>query len=189
MNISLADKVNSACSEYLLKKKMGSKAVLKCGFRYPITICRPDGSIQAEWDLFNLMPAAARVYMMTSSLAAAAQFSSFYIGAYGNARTPQDTDTSADLPGYGEITTFSEGSRVLWDKGNIQGTMYDSSASPAVLTATVANTVVRGVFMSTSVTFGSVSGVLMSAVLAPTPETIQPGSTLRIPASILLESA
>lgn len=189
MSISLADKMNSACSEYMLKKSIEPRSRLKCGFRYPITICSPDGSIQAEWDLFNLMPDAALVYMMTSSLDAAAQFSSFYIGAYGNARTPLDTDTSADLPEYGEIITFSEGARALWDKGSIQGTMYDSSASPAVLTATEADTVVRGVFMSTSATFGSVSGVLMSAVLAPSPETIQPGSTLRIPASILLESA
>jgi hypothetical protein len=170
------------------EKACGPNSRLKCGFHYPVKIFRPDGSLQAEWDLFNLMPDAALQQIMSSSMDGAAQVSSFYIGAYANARTPLATDTSANLPDYGEITTFEEGSRQLWNKGTLQGTMYDSADNPTILTATE-ETTVQGVFMSTESTFGSTAGFLWSAVLAPSPEIIQDGSTIRVPASILLENA
>lgn len=183
---SLAAAVVAACVKY---KNKGSAhtSVMRCGFRYPVKIFRSDGTLQASWELYNLMPNAALQQILASSHGGAAQVSNFYIGAYSNERTPLATDTSSNIPEYGEITSFSEGTRQLWNKGTLQGTMYDSAANPTVLTATETVTV-RGVFMSTEPSFGSTSGFLWSAVLAPSPEIINSGSTLRIPASILLEN-
>jgi hypothetical protein len=187
--ISLAGKVMAACARYVMQRKgISASSVLTCGFNYPVKIYRPDNSLQAELNLFNLMPDAALRQILASSMDAATQVSSFYIGAYSNERVPLATDTAADIPDYGEIVSFEEGSRQLWNKGSLQGTMYDSAANPTILTATETVTV-RGVFMSTQSAFGSTAGFLWSAVLAPSPETITAGSTLRIPASILLESA
>lgn len=157
------------------------------GFNYKVEIHRPDGSIQAVWDIDNLMPDVALQHFLASAHAGAAQVSNFYIGAYANERTPLATDTALDLPDYGEIITFSEGSRQLWEKGALQGNKYDSAANPAVLTATETVTA-QGVFMATDAGFGSTGGYLWSAALAPSPETINAGSTLRIPASIALEN-
>lgn len=161
--------------------------VVRTGFKYDIEIVRPDGSIQAKWPISNLMPNAALQHFLASAHAAASQVSSFYIGAYANDRTPLLTDTGASLPEYGEIVTFSEGSRQLWNKGALQGNKYDSASNPTILTATEQVTA-TGVFMSTEPTFGSTAGYLWSAALAPSPETINAGSALRIPASITLEN-
>ncbi|NIR64042.1 MAG: hypothetical protein GWO10_09780, partial [candidate division Zixibacteria bacterium] len=106
----------------------GNASVLKCGFRYPVEIYRPDGSLQAKWDLHNLMPQSALQQVLSSSHAGASQVSNFFIGAYQNERTPLATDTAASIPDYGEITSWEEGSRQLWNKGALQGAMYDSAA-------------------------------------------------------------
>lgn len=162
-----------------------NKGKVTIGFKYPIEIVRPDGTLQAKWNITNLMPDAAIQQFMASGLDAASQVSSFYIGAYANERTPLATDTAANIPDYGEIVSWSEGTRQLWVKGSLQGNKYDSAASPTVLTATE-TVIVTGVFMSTMPTFGSTAGFLWSAALAPTPETVNAGSQLRIPASIEL---
>jgi hypothetical protein len=170
-----------------LKSTIRSGENGKVGFNYKVEIHRPDGSLQAVWNLDNLMPDAALQHFLASAHAGAAQVSNFYIGVYANERTPLSTDTALDLPDYGEIITFSEGSRQLWEKGALQGNKYDSAANPAILTATETVTA-RGVFMATVASFGSTGGYLWSAALAPSPETINAGSTLRIPASIALEN-
>lgn len=159
----------------------------KVGFHYEVEIRRPDGSLQAIWDVGNLMPDAALQQFLASAHDGASQVSNFYIGAYANERTPLATDTAANLPDYGEIVTFAEGSRQLWVKGALQGNKYDSASNPTILTATETVTA-QGVFMATDAGFGSTSGFLWSAALAPSPETINAGSTLRIPASISLEN-
>ena len=170
-----------------LSKASGPGVSLQAGFVYPVEIYRPDGTLQARWDIGNLMPDAALQHFLASAHDGAAQVTSFYIGAYENERTPLATDTSANLPEYGEIITFEEGSRQLWNKGSLQGNKYDSAANPTVLTATETVTV-RGVFMSTESTFGSTGGYLWSAALAPSPEVINAGSSLKIPASITLSN-
>lgn len=169
------------------KSRRELKGAVRAGFSYNIEIVRPDGSLQARWPITNLMPDAALQHFLASAHAGASQVSSFYIGAYANDRTPLSTDTSANLPEYGEIVTFNEGSRQLWNKGSLQGNKYDSASNPTVLTATETVTA-AGVFMSTDPTFGSTAGYLWSAALAPSPETINAGSALRIPASITLEN-
>lgn len=188
--MDLARRLLIECNKFLKKKHLRSirsGSVISCGFRYQVEFRKPDGSLQAKWDLENLMPLAARQQIMSSAHGGASQVSSFYIGVYGNNRAPLDTDTPADLPDYGEISAFDEGSRQLWNKGALIGSMYDSSANPTVLTASETVTA-YGVFMSTVSTFGSTAGYLWSVALAPTPETVSPGSTLRIPASVALES-
>lgn len=187
--IPLSLAVHTECANFVrAKKTIKSTSGGKVGFHYDITIHRPDGSIQAEWSLDNLMPDAALKQILSSSMDGAAQVTNFFIGAYANNRAPSATDTAADLPDYGEIVTFEEGARQPWNKGSLQGTMYDSADNPTILTATVTTTI-QGVFMSTSPTFGSTSGFLWSAVLAPSPETINAGSTIRIPAAISLVNA
>ena len=175
---------------YLIAVKRGlisAKSMAITGFKYDIKICYPDGSLQAEWPIENLIPDAFLQQWLASGLAGAAQVSNFYIGVYGNNRTPLSTDTSADLPGYGEISTFDEGTRQLWNKGSLLGNKYDSATDPAILTASE-TLVATGVFMSTESIFGNTGGFLVSAALAPSPETVNAGSTLRIPASITLEN-
>lgn len=187
--IPLSMAVHKECANFVRNKKtIKAASGGRIGFHYDITLCRPDGSIQAEWSLDNLMPDAALRQILSSSMDGAAQVSNFFIGAYANNRTPLATDTSADLPDYGEIITFEEGSRQPWNKGVLQGTMYDSADNPTILTATETTTI-QGVFMSTDPTFGSTAGFLWSAVLAPSPETINAGSTIRIPAAISLVNA
>jgi hypothetical protein len=173
----------SAVKRGLVRDREGARA----GFVYNVEIYRPDGTLQARWPICNLMPDAALQYWLVAGFGGGSQVSSFYIGAYGNNRTPLPTDTSANLPDYGEITTFDEGSRQLWNKGATQGTKYDSAANPTILTATQ-NLTATGVFMSTESIFLNTGGILISAALAPSPETINAGSTLRIPASITLEN-
>jgi hypothetical protein len=188
--IPLGLAVHKECADFV-RANSAIKSVSggRFGFLYDgVQFCRPDGSVQAEWSIHNLMPDAALRQIQTSAHEGAAQVVNFYIGVYANNRTPLSTDTAANIPDYGEITSFEEGSRQLWNKGTLQGTMYDSADNPAILTATATITI-QGVLMSTASAFDSTSGFLWSAALAPSPQTLDVGGMVRIPAAIALVNA
>lgn len=158
----------------------------KIGFEYHVEAVDPKtGKILWQWEKHNLIPDAARSYCLAAMFTGGVQYSAFYVGVFGNDRTPLYTDTSADLPDYGELTSFDETTRQLWTPAAETNGTLESSASPAVFTAATDLTV-RGVFLSTSSVFGSTSGVLMSAVLGPSPETLSNDAQLRVPVTMTL---
>lgn len=164
-------------------------SAMKLGFVYDLDFLDENGDCFASWPgKKNLMNDESLAYAIAAAYGGGPQFSSFYIGAYTNNRAPLSTDTSANIPEFGEITSFAEVTRQLWNRGNLIGSMYDSSDNPTILTATV-DVTISGVLMSTDITPGGVGGKLISAFLGESPELLKAGRSLSVPASIALENS
>jgi outer membrane protein assembly factor BamB len=175
----------------LMGKAAGNKHIyagdgVRIGFEYHVEAFDPvTGKVLWQWEKHNLIPDAARSYCLAAMFTGGVQYSSFYVGVFGNDRTPLYSDTSSDLPDYGELTSFDETTRQLWIPAAETNGTLESSANPAVFTA-ASDLTVRGVFLSTSSVFGSTAGVLMSAVLGPSPETLSTDAQLRVPVTMTL---
>lgn len=159
----------------------------KIGFEYVFQCYSPAGVLLWEEKAKNLIPNEGRDYMLNASLLAGAQFSSWYIGIYEGAYTPQTSDTMATLPASAtEITTaYSEAARVLLVPDALSGGLYVNDATPAEFTFTAPKTV-RGGFISSGSTKGGTTGVLLSAVLASSPRAVDTGEVLRVRAGLSL---
>ena len=162
---------------------------MKIGFKYKVQGYNPvTKKVLWEWEEENLVPDYARSSLLAAMFLSGTQYPSFYIGAYANDRAPEYDDVSADLPEYGEIESFSEGARQLWTPAAESGGTLESSATPAIFTATVDIPAVRGVFLSTISVFGSTSGLLTSAVQSASPKSLDAGEQLRIPCSFTMST-
>lgn len=156
----------------------------KIAFWYEFQHYSKDGKLISKQRFKNLIPNASRAMMMNSCLLGGVQYSNFYLGIYGTDRTPLYTDEATDLSEYGEIISeVSETERVLWTPSPLVNGALESSANPAVFTAT-ADFTARGAFLITTQPFGTNSGILISIAAASSPKSVETGETLKVPAGI-----
>lgn len=153
----------------------------RIGFKYKFECFDALGNLKWEFTQDNLIPDQGRDYLLNAGLLAGSQFSSWYIGLYEGAHAPATGDTMATfIAAATEITTaYSEATRLLLAPNTLSGGVYINATAPAVFTFTAAKTV-RGGFISSGSVKGGTTGVLLSAVLAPSPKTVGAGEQLRV---------
>lgn len=153
------------------------------GFWYEFQHWSKEGELLSSERFVNLIPDAGRDMLINAGLQGGSQHSNFYIGIYTNDRTPLYTDTAVELSEYGEISTVDETERPLWNPSPLVNGVLESSANPAVFTASAEFTA-RGAFLVTTQPFGTNSGVLLSVAAASSPKVVETGEILRVPAGI-----
>lgn len=112
------------------------------------------------------------------------QYPSLYQFLYTNPRTPLVTDTAANIPEYGELVSGVDlTSRPEWLPVR-SGFVYDSSSNKSVWTVTATEITVYGIGIVTVGAFGATTGLLLSARLLDSPETVKSEGTFKSSASI-----
>lgn len=159
----------------------------RIGFEYKFECFGADGRLKWGFTEHNIIPNEGRDYILNAALLLGPQFSNWYIGLYEGAHAPQATDTMAGFVAAAtEIATaYNEAARPALTHDALAGGVYANSASPAVFTFNAPKTV-RGGFISSGAVKGGTTGILLSAVLAPSPKDVIAGDQLRVTAGLSL---
>lgn len=162
----------------------------KAGFTYLVeVISKTTGQVLDSEVIENIMPIEGINYILSSSVKGATQISSFYLGLYENAYTPQSTDTAATFPTTaGESTAYDSATRPAFVAGAVAGGAVDNSASRAEFTFNATKSIAGGFMVSTN-TKGGASGVLLSAVRFASAKAVDDDSILRVTAGLQIVSA
>lgn len=162
----------------------------KVGFKYLFECFTAEGVLKWAFTEENLIPDVGRDYLLNAGLNGGAQLSSWFIGLYSGNYTPVGGDTAATFPANAtEITTAYTGTRHAIVPDALLGGVWVNAVSPAIFDFIDATTTVRGGFISSIATKGGTTGVLLSAVLAPSPKTVLAGESLKVTAGISLITA
>lgn len=153
-------------------------------FKYRLEFHQPNGECKVV-NSGNLLTDQGLQYLGGgTSFEGSPQYTDFFIFLFTNPRVPVVTDTMANLSEYGELVTGIDlTSRPRWDWVKSQF-LYDSSADPAVWTVTASSVTVYGIGLTTMSAFGSTGGLLISATMLDSPETVKTNGFIRSPASI-----
>lgn len=160
----------------------------RIGFEYLFECFSKEGDLLWAQRARNLIPDEGRDYILNAALLLGAQMGTWYCALYEGSYAPQAGDTMATFPAAGvanEIVAYSEAARPVLVPDALSGGLFVNAASPAVFTFTADKTV-RGGFITSGSVKGGVTGVLLSAVLAPSPKTVAAGDQLRVTAGLSL---
>jgi hypothetical protein len=162
------------------------------GFVYVIEHLDKNGQVLSSERVENIIPDPGRDYIMNASLLNGAQYSTWYIGVYTQARVPERLDTLATLLADGveeETYDVTAGARPTLVNDPLSDGLFSNVGNPAELDFNTSGATVRGGFITSGLTRGTTTGLLLSAVLFPTPKTLAIGETLRVKAGIQLVTA
>jgi len=153
----------------------------KVGFTYTVEHLGADGRIISTDTFKNLMPNPGIDAMLNAFFHAGPAYSAWYLGAYGANRVPLATDTMTTLLAdcvEDTVYTGVGGARQSVTLSSASSGVMTNTASPNIL-AFPSSSTVRGLFLTTNVTRGSNSGLLVSAALLPTVKTPAAGEELK----------
>jgi len=163
----------------------------KVGFVYTPTHVGEDGKIISQQEMHNLMPGDMITYMLNAALRGGSQYSTYYLSLYENNYTPLPGDTMTTfMAACGEntgYTTTGTNRLTLTLPAPVAGSIT-TAASPNEFAFTGAATI-RGAFITTGITRGSTTGLLVSAALFASPFTMANLGALRVPVGFALVSA
>lgn len=149
------------------------------GFQYTIEVLDKFGEVKSSETVHNLMPTAALNYILGAAFNGVSPFTNWYMGLYGANRAPIASDTMTTLMAdCAEDVSYSETTRpqVVFAAA-ADGTITNAANSNTF--SFTSNATVRGIFITTSPTKGSNTGLLISAVLQSTAKTPEAGETIR----------
>ena len=173
----------------LLEKDSFVHSWAQIGFVYYLEHIGRDGKIISRERIENIIPDVGRDYMMTASLLSGSQYATWYLGLYTAARTPLVTDTLATLLADAveeETYDVTAGARPTLVNDPLSGGLFSNAGTPNEFDFNTSGATVRGGFITSGLTRGSTAGLLLSAVLFPTPKVVAIGETLRVTAGIQL---
>jgi len=163
----------------------------KVGFVYTPTQIDEDGQIISQQEMHNLMPGDMITYMLNAALRGGSQYSTYYLSLFENNYTPLATDTMTTfMAACGENTSYTTTGTnrlTLTLPAPVAGSIT-TSASPNEFAFTGAATI-RGAFITTGLTRGTDTGLLVSAALFASPFTMANLGALRVPIGFALVSA
>ena len=160
------------------------------GFVYYVEHIGADGELISKERIENIIPDVGRDYILTASLSAGSQYAAFYIGLYTAARTPLVGDEMADVgTDYDEEITYDGAVRLTMNADALSSGLWSNAGTPAEFDFNTAGTTIRGGFITSSSSRGTSTGLLLSAVLFPTPKTLTVGETLKVTAGLQLVTA
>jgi hypothetical protein len=126
----------------------------------------------------NLIPAAARSYLIKAGVAGGAQNSAYYIAPWATATDPADNLTAANFESsLDEFTNYTEANRPAWTQDAEAGGAIANAGSMAQITADVGGGTINGIALLTVATKGSAGGLLLAATRFTT-RTLQAGDVL-----------
>lgn len=158
----------------------------KIGFRYKFECLDAQGRPKWEFEQDNLIPDGGIEYILAAAVMGGAQFSNWYIGLYEGAYAPQAADTMANfIAAATETQTYTETTRPVLVPDVLSGGIFINGNEPAIFTFN-ANKTLRGGFIASNPVKGGQTGILLSAVLAPSPKPVESGDQLRVTAGLAL---
>ncbi len=142
-------------------------------------IDKESGQLLDTLTVTNRIPGAGIEFLMTAPFGDAATIPTFYCGLFRNNYIPTDSTSSADLPSVmGEMVTFEEPTRPVWQRAYAGGVMSNNS-NKAVFTP-IQEVGVYGSFIVSSPTKGGSSGLLISVARFPTVKNLSPGMEAKL---------
>lgn len=164
--------------------------LIKAAFTFKIEHLDRNGRIISVEEAKNIMPLVSLNYWINAAIKGGAQYSTLYLGLYDNNRTPVSGDTMTEIASdYGENQNYDGTERQTIVLPAVVNAAVDTLAAPNEFDFSGSGQTVRGAFISTSPTWGGATGVLISAVLFPSPKIIDTGETLRVPLGFAMVSA
>lgn len=161
----------------------------KPGFIYLPTHLDKDGNVLSEDRVENIIPLVGLNYIVGAAFLGTTPFTSWYLGLYGNDWTPTTSDTMTTLvASAGENKAYTGTARQGITFPAVSGGEITTLADPNVFEFTSTETI-RGAFIATVPTWDNTTGLLISAVLFPSPKTVANGESLKVPVGFGLTSA
>ena len=160
------------------------------GFIYAIEHIGVDRQVKSVETVHNIVPNLGVDYIIGAAFTGAGQYTNWYIGLYGATRTPVVADTMTTLLAdcvEDTVYTTTGGARPLITFPAVADGVLTTAVSPNILAFPSASTV-RGAFITTNITRGNNAGLLISAVLFPSPKVMAAGEYLRVPVGFALVS-
>lgn len=160
------------------------------GFVYHLECIGVDGKIKWTERIENIIPDVGRDYILNAALNSQSQYATFYIGLYTASRTPLVGDDMTSLMlDCSESVTYDGTVRLTLTPDALANGLWSNTGTPAEFDFNTSGETLRGGFITSSSARGTASGLLLSAVLFPTPKTLTVGETLRVTAGLQLVTA
>lgn len=131
-----------------------------------------DGKVIDEEILKNLVVDQGLNYLLSVSLAAGSQLSSWYLGIFEGNYTPVPTDTAATIAANStECSAYAGGARKPWTPGAVASKSVSNSASRGDFVFNATKTI-YGAFLISNATINGTSGTLFSAARFATSKAV-----------------
>lgn len=128
----------------------------------------------------NLIPVEGLNYILDAAFKSGTQYPTLYAGLYEGNYTPIPGNEMATFPGAAtECTAYTSATRPAVVFGNVTSGNMDNLDNLVVFTGN-ADRVVYGGFLSTSSVKGGTTGILASAVRAPSTKTLSNGGRIEV---------
>lgn len=159
-------------------------------FEYTWKHIGKDGNVLLVDRSWNLIPNDALDYIIGSSIKGASQYTNWYLGVFTANRTPVADDTMTTfMADCSESAAYGSASRTAITFSSPDDGVISNIAAPITLTFASAASIMGG-FITTGVTIGSSTGLLLSAVKRTSPKVIsEAGEKLEVTLGLALASA
>ena len=153
------------------------------GFVFTVEHLAADGRVLSAETIHNIMPTAGLNYMLGATFKGDSQYTTWYLGLFGNSYAPVASDTMASfIANAGENKAYTAIGFPSVANGSL-----DTLADPNVFAFATAQTV-AGAFITTGPTWDATTGLLVSAVQFPSAKSVGAGESLRVPVGFALAS-
>lgn len=170
-----------------MNQESGS-AILRVGFEHVIEHIRGGRLIDVE-TVHNLVPTEGLNHILNVALRANSPTANWYIALFEGNYTPVAGLTAATFPSAAtECTAYDESNRVLWVPATASGGVVTNSASKATFTMNATKTV-YGIAMTSLLTKGGTTGVLVSAARFSSSKSVYDDDLLQVTSSITMTSS
>jgi hypothetical protein len=161
----------------------------KTGFIYLPTHLDRNGRALSVEEAPNIVPTVGLDYLVNAALFGDAQFTTWYLGLFNNNWSPVAGDTMTTLiASAGENQAYTGTARQAIPFPAVAAGETNTIDTPNIFEFATAQTI-RGGFITTSPTWGGTTGLLISAVLFPSPKVMLAGESLKVPVGFGLQSA
>ncbi len=138
----------------------------------------------------NVVPAAMRTYLAKAGYAGFAQISTWYIGAFISAVTPDSTLTAANLEAtLDEFTNYDEATRPTWVQDAESAQAIVNGTTLATITIGAGGGTINGIFLTSVNTKGSAAGTVGAATRFVAPRVLLAGDTLQFRYTMQMNAA
>lgn len=163
------------------------KNLIKFGGIFNWRVLGPDGKVVRPWSKFNNGPTIAGLnHLLATEYVAGAQATTWGVGLIDGTAPPSlsPNDTMAIHPGWIENTSYSGGSRIIWNPVAPAGGLVANVVSMQFTMNAV--TKVAGAFLCSSATLGGTAGTLATTGLGSAFQSLTPNQVLQVKYGITL---
>lgn len=160
----------------------------KAGFIYTVEHLGRGGEVLSVEQAQNIIPTAGLNYILGATLTGQTQFTAWYLGLYSNNYTPIAADTASTFIGNaGENQAYTGTERQTITFPAVSNGSVSTLSDPNIFNFTSSQTI-RGAFIATTPAWGGTTGLIISALLFPSPKNVTSGESLKVPVGFTLIS-